>query len=82
MTVSSRYETAVGILLPPLCVYDRYMHVYVCVSRYLISICMYCMYWNTGAQKPPQRPKQFCVLDHIATAVESFRIVQAGSNLA
>jgi hypothetical protein len=31
------------------------MHVYVCICRYIISICMYCMYWNTGAQKPPQR---------------------------
>ena len=66
--VSSRYDTAVGIWLPSYCVLDRYMHVYVCIYRYshlyaciyryIVSICMYCMYWNTGAQKPPQRPQK------------------------
>ena len=25
--------------------------------RYLISICMYCKYWNTGERKPPQSPQ-------------------------
>ena len=36
--VSSRYDTAVGIWLPPYCVLDRYMHVYVYIY---IGIWMY-----------------------------------------
>ena len=65
--VSCRYDTAVGIWPPSNCVFDRYMHVYVCIYRnmhlyaciciYNFSICMYCMYWSTGTQKPPQRPQ-------------------------
>jgi hypothetical protein len=35
----------------------RYPCVLACMYMYWISICMYCMYWTTGARKPPQRPQ-------------------------